>query len=316
MAASMLLTHSASWRAGNWERGTYMIGLWNYFAVSQDPEAKAYLQGWAQNFEYKLCGENSTHKPHHHPGCPPRAPRPPQPGRRRLQGACEHDSLPCVNEHNANNQLCGATYIEMYKAGAAPRTDATLADTKKVFAAEMAVNSSTNFWSWLDASFMAMNTWSRLAEVTGDNQYYKKQWANFNAAMLLPANGDGLSKGPLNPTLARLSISAHVWSFQVICAWTELLPCLLPAQVPPSASGMIRSTCSTAMTATCTQRSTGGAATAGRWAPWSPRSKTARTTRTVASTFLRSMSDLTYYTLLKAWIDWDSIFPNLTAELS
>jgi|EP01046_Picozoa_sp_COSAG06_P055690 hypothetical protein len=171
-----------------------MIGLWNYFAVSQDSEAKSYLQGWAQNFDYKLCGENSTKKPHHHPGCPP---PPPQllGGRRRLQGACEHDSLPCVDEHNANNQLCGATYIEMYKAGLAPRTDATLADTKRVFAAEMAATSSTNFWSWLDASFMAMNTWSRLAEVTGDTQYYEKQWANFNAAMLLPANGDGLSKG-------------------------------------------------------------------------------------------------------------------------
>jgi hypothetical protein len=187
-----------------------MIGLWNYYAVSQDPGAKAYLQGWAQHFEYKLCAENSTKKPHHHPGCPSPPPvQPPlpnmlnndMPGRRRLQGACEHDSLPCINEHNANNQLCGATYIEMYKAGLAPHTDATLADTKRVFAAEMAVASSTNFWSWLDASFMAMNTWSRLAEVTGDSQYYEKQWANFNAAMLLPSNGDGLSKGqPLSPS--------------------------------------------------------------------------------------------------------------------
>ena len=67
--ALAVLTLSAR-SAGNWERGTYMIGLWNYFAVSQDPEAKAYLQGWAQNFDYKLCAENSTKKPHHHPGCP------------------------------------------------------------------------------------------------------------------------------------------------------------------------------------------------------------------------------------------------------
>lgn len=184
--------HHTSGYACNWERATYMIGLWNYFAVSQDPGAKEYLQGWAQNYEYKLCGEkNTTSKPHHHPGCPP----PPPLGRRRLQGACEHDSLPCIDVHNANNQLCGATYIEMYKAGLAPRTAATLADTKAVLDAEIASPSSTNFWSWLDASFMAMNTWSRLAEVTGDSRYYEKQWSNFNVAMLLPANGDGLSKG-------------------------------------------------------------------------------------------------------------------------
>ena len=113
----------------NWERGTYMIGLWSYFAVSRDPVAKAYLQAWGQNYKYKLCcgphGCNATAKSHHHPGCPTPPPPPPhgavggplQPSRRRLQGACEHDSLPCVGAHNANNQLCGATYIELYKAG-------------------------------------------------------------------------------------------------------------------------------------------------------------------------------------------------------
>ena len=179
----------------NWERATYMLGLWNYFAVSQDADAGQYLQAWGQNYNYKLCAEtNHSKKPHHHPGCPSPTPPPQLPTRRRLQGACEHDTLPCVNEHNANNQLCGATYLELGKAGLAPRAE-TIADTKRVFAAEMASPSSTNFWSWLDAAFMAMNTWSRLAEVESDPQYYEKQWANFEAAMLLPANGDGESKG-------------------------------------------------------------------------------------------------------------------------
>jgi rhamnogalacturonyl hydrolase YesR len=36
---------------------------------------------------------------------------------------------------------------------------------------------------------MAMNTWSRMGAATGDKKYFTKQWANFEAAMLKPANG-------------------------------------------------------------------------------------------------------------------------------
>eukprot|EP01047_Picozoa_sp_COSAG01_P056545 COSAG01_NODE_6425_length_3674_cov_4.169790_5_plen_360_part_00 len=191
-----------------WTRGTYMLGLWNYYAISHDAAAREYLQAWGKNYNFSLC--NETHHHHHKP------PPPPPPlaageegegqqlllrhrGPRRLQGACRQDvGLGCQGVHNANNQLCGATYIELYKAGLdspAPHSASTLASTEAVFAAEMASPSSSNFWSWLDAAFMSMNTWSRLAAVTGDAKYYEKQWTNFNAAMLLPANGDGVDKG-------------------------------------------------------------------------------------------------------------------------
>eukprot|EP01051_Picozoa_sp_SAG22_P019262 SAG22_NODE_3501_length_1678_cov_5.132996_1_plen_344_part_00 len=273
----------------NWQRGTYMIGLWSYYAASRDPAAKAYLQAWGQSYQYKLCG-NTTRKHHHH-ACP--APPPPSPhqlrgaaeaaelhehahSRRRLQGACEQDSLPCVGVHNANNQLCGATYIELYKAGLdgpVPRSEATLADVKAKFAAEMAAPGSSNFWSWLDAAFMAMNTWARLAEVTGDVQYYEKQWANFNAAMLLPANGDGVDKGTTFGFCACVRVCVTVSVCACVCRLlvTFLLVCL---------QGMTRSTCSTATTAMCIPRHTGGGATAGRWGRWWLPSKMARTTPT------------------------------------
>ena len=115
--------------------------------------------------------------------------------RRRLQGACEGDQpLGCTGVHNANNQLCGATYISLYMAGQAPKS--ALAPTEKIFQEEIAaMPSSNNFWSWVDASFMAMNTWSRLGAATRDVRYFSKQWANFNAAMLEPANGDGGKRG-------------------------------------------------------------------------------------------------------------------------
>lgn len=65
-----------------------------------------------------------------------------------------------------------------------------LADTAKIFAEEIAdVPDSNNYWSWVDASFMAMNTWARMGAATGDAKYFTKQWANFQAAMLLPADG-------------------------------------------------------------------------------------------------------------------------------
>lgn len=112
-----------------------------------------------------------------------------------MQGACEADEpVGCKGVHNANNQLCGATYISSYMAGKVGKE--ALAPTEKVFQEEIDAGvSSNNFWSWLDAAFMSMNTWSRLAAATGEVKYFEKQWANFNAAMLLPANGDGGHKG-------------------------------------------------------------------------------------------------------------------------
>lgn len=163
-----------------WTRGTYMIGLWDYYNASADPDAKAFLTAWGEHYQYKLCAHNDglamqeNEQSHHQ--------------RRRLQGPCEVDKLPCKGVHNANNQLCGATYAEMYMN--LDRKPEMLADTAKIFAEEIAdVPDSNNYWSWVDASFMAMNTWARMGAATGDAKYFTKQWANFQAAMLLPADG-------------------------------------------------------------------------------------------------------------------------------
>ena len=59
-------------------------------------------------------------------------------------------------QHNANNQLCGATFAELYLLDGA--TNATmLTSTKAILGAEIADPTHTsNLWSWVDALHMAM----------------------------------------------------------------------------------------------------------------------------------------------------------------
>lgn len=170
-----------------WTRGTYMIGLWDYYNATGDEAAGTYIKEWGESYKYELCAKGSEYSDVEYDESAG--------ARRRLQGACEGDQpLGCKGVHNANNQLCGATYISEYMAGLVDKT--ALAPTEKIFQEEIdAMPSSNNFWSWVDAAFMSMNTWSRLGAATGEVKYYAKQWANFNAAMLQPANGDGGHKG-------------------------------------------------------------------------------------------------------------------------
>ena len=75
-----------------------------------------------------------------------------------LQGACENDEpVGCKGVHNANNQLCGATYVEMAMAGMAGKE--ALAPTEKVFMEEIAAPSSSNFWSWVRRRWRAAPPW-------------------------------------------------------------------------------------------------------------------------------------------------------------
>jgi hypothetical protein len=67
------------------------------------------------------------------------------------------DAAAPKGEENANNQLCGATYIELYKLDGA-RNATMLADTVREFDSEIADAASVSDWSWVDALFMAMNT--------------------------------------------------------------------------------------------------------------------------------------------------------------
>ena len=58
-----------------------------------------------------------------------------------------------------------------------------LAGTLAEFDAEIN-EGDTSLWSWVDALFMAMNTWSRIGSVTGDQKYFDQQFKLFSAAAL------------------------------------------------------------------------------------------------------------------------------------
>jgi hypothetical protein len=125
-------------------------------------------------------------------GWPAGGPCPPQ---------CRHVAGGVRGPHGANSQLCGASYIEL----AGLTHNATLMEnTVHVLAEEVANPSSVSDWSWVDALFMSMNTYSRLAAATattpsGSNdgvpatgatpmQLFEKQWSNFHQAALAPAD--------------------------------------------------------------------------------------------------------------------------------
>lgn len=77
-------------------------------------------------------------------------------------GACTRDS----SHAQANNELCGATYIALYEAGGR-KDDTDIAATRQVVEKEVA-SPAVDSWWWVDALFMAMPTWARLAAVTTD----------------------------------------------------------------------------------------------------------------------------------------------------
>eukprot|EP00041_Stephanoeca_diplocostata_P023072 m.560978 g.560978 ORF g.560978 m.560978 type:complete len:349 (+) comp22212_c2_seq36:575-1621(+) len=85
--------------------------------------------------------------------------------------------------HDADNQLCAATYIELYRlTGQSNQT--MIAATMAEFDSEISDPKTTSYWSWVDALFMAMNPYARLGGVTGEQKYFDKMFANFNASCL------------------------------------------------------------------------------------------------------------------------------------
>ena len=157
----------------DWTGSTFMIGLMEYYKATvkagvPDASALAHAKNWATAYGFQLKG------PDRHPSHPPA-------------------------KHIADHQLCGATYIELYKLDG---NETHLADVRAVLGEEIAHSANTsNYWSWVDALFMAMSTFSRLGNITEDRNYRSvvtaKQWMNFNASALAPADAEnrGVAEG-------------------------------------------------------------------------------------------------------------------------
>jgi len=151
-ASRYYMNHTTEPYSCSWEHSTFMLGVIELYKSTNSPALLEYSKAWARNYNYQLCTEK-THKPHP------------------------------FGIKDANNQLCGATYIELYNLGG--KTNANeIEATKQEFDAEIADPTMTGSWSWVDALFMAMNTYARLGKTTGDKKYFDKMFANFNASAL------------------------------------------------------------------------------------------------------------------------------------
>ena len=155
----------------DWTGSTFAIGLMEYYKATKavgasDESALAYATRWAKHYDYQLYNS---------------------------EGAAQIGLPP--GKHIADHQLCAATYIELFKLdGNASHLD----DVKTVLNAEVAAAEATsNYWSWVDALFMAMSVYSRLGNVTGVGAYASKQFMNFNASALMPADAKnrGVAEG-------------------------------------------------------------------------------------------------------------------------
>lgn len=138
--------------ACDWERATYQLGLIEFYHASADPDALAQAYAWAESIDYKLCRYNVT------AGMNPQ----------QIQDA---------GPHNADHQLAGATFAELYNID---RNQSHIADMVEIFNAEITTPIVAKNWSWIDAIHMGMNPYARLGNVTGKQKYLDKMFELFN----------------------------------------------------------------------------------------------------------------------------------------
>ena len=144
--------------ACGWTRGTYMTGLMELWRATGDAALLDYAFDWAHANEWKLCGKRSTGaeaeaqaeaEPEYPPGPKPIKPK---------------------GKDDADNEICGATYAELFVADparAGGRAHA-LGDLGATLGRQIAgvQRGVTNLWSWIDAIHMGMNAFSRYSVAT------------------------------------------------------------------------------------------------------------------------------------------------------
>lgn len=86
---------------------------------------------------------------------------------------------------HADNQVCAATYAELYLNS--PTKKATwLQAAVKQLDTEISSPASIKSWFWVDALFMAMAVYARVGAATGEQKYFEKMYANFAYSALVP----------------------------------------------------------------------------------------------------------------------------------
>jgi len=164
----------------DWTWATYMLGVVQLHAVTGDGALRAYAEDWADANGWKLPGYNFSRKETRTVVTPP--------GGAKLLPPPVIPSGPT----NANNELAGAVYVDLYLLDGPARNATKINDTLRVLATQVA-RSETADWTWLDALHMAMGTFARACNVTGDDRYCAKMDALYDTAALA-GPPDGVSR--------------------------------------------------------------------------------------------------------------------------
>lgn len=149
-----------------WTRATYMIGLMDLFRATSSQKLYDYAVAWAKKYEWKLCSKKEE-------GLQAAGPKPIKP----------------KGKDDADNQLCAATYAELYTFDPEPKH---LADAIEVLGKE-ADGKKDNYWSWIDAIHMGMNAYSRIGNATGDDKYFEAMFRFYNKTANAGSPPDGVN---------------------------------------------------------------------------------------------------------------------------
>ena len=120
-----------------WTRAVYYEGLMALQGIYPDERFFEYTMAWGNAHRWRPRGSNTT--------------------------------------HNADNQCCFQTYLDMYELTQDPRM---LTNVKLTLDA-CVNNPQTNDWWWIDAIQMAMPAYAKMGRITGDARYWDKMMAYY-----------------------------------------------------------------------------------------------------------------------------------------
>lgn len=129
------------WQSNIWTFGTYATGVMNLYKTTDDSRLLDYLVDWGEKHNWTLAKAEMW-----------------------------------------NDHLAGQTYIDLYQLDTT-KTERIL-DIKSSIDAFIAVGDTQGRgfgadWNWIDASFMAMPLFAKLADLTGDKIYYEQMHTLF-----------------------------------------------------------------------------------------------------------------------------------------
>lgn len=119
-----------------WARAAYFTGCMDFYKIYPSEKYKNYMLLWAKNNNWSLNGGSST--------------------------------------RNADNQTCGQVYFDLFELDGKNDTSRIAAISQSI--RNMVNSSKADDWWWVDALYMSMPVYMRMADYYKDNSYLDKMY--------------------------------------------------------------------------------------------------------------------------------------------